>query len=270
MENMFKNKVIIITGSTQGIGLRTAEILSQRGALIVINSRSETKVEIAVSNLRETGAQVIGIAGDISSFDFCQILRDKTIERFGRIDYLINNAGLAAKGNLCDMVPETYQRIYDVNVLGSLYPTMAVLKDLKDAKGGVLFISSLAGIVGLPSYSAYSGTKSSIVSLAECFKNELLDDGVFVGLHYPGFTENDASKQIMSANGKSTTMTKREDVKVEPLNKTVGKIIQQIEMRKFRAFSSSKGRLTNLMYRISPSLALYVLKVNRRKIMKMQ
>jgi len=267
---MFKKKVVIITGSTQGIGLRTAEILANRGAYIVINSRSENKVKTTVSNLQKTGAQVIGFAGDISSFEFCQELRNKTIERFGKIDYLINNAGLAAKGSLSDMIPDVYRKVYDVNVLGSLYPTMAVLQDLKDSKGGVLFISSLAGIVGLPSYSAYSGTKSSIVSLAECFKNELLDDGVFVGLNYPGFTENDVNKQIINANGESKTMIKRDNVKVEPLDKTVGKIVRQIEMRKFRAFSSLKGKLTNTMYRISPSFALYVLQLNRRKIMEMQ
>lgn len=267
---MFKNKVIIITGSTQGIGLRTAKLLADRGAYIVINSRNEKKVETAVQSLQKSGAYVMGVTGDVSNYEFCKELRNQVIERFGRIDFLINNAGLAAKGSLTDMVPEVYQKIYDVNVLGSLYPTMAVLQDLKKSKGGILFISSLAGIVGLPSYSAYSGTKSSIVSLAECFKNELLDDGVFVGLHYPGFTENDASKQIMNANGESKTMTKRDDVKVEPLDKTVSKIIRQMEIRKFRAFSSTKGKLTNVMYRISPSFALYVLKLNRQKIMEMQ
>ena len=270
MENMFKNKVIIITGSTQGIGLRTAKLLADRGAIIIINSRSAEKVETAVTNLQQSGTQVMGVAGDISNFEFCQELRNKVIERFGKIDFLINNAGLAAKGSLSNMVPEAYRQLYDVNVLGSLYPTMAVLKDLKASKGGVLFISSLAGIVGLPSYSAYSGTKSSIVSLAECFKNELLDDGVFVGLHYPGFTENDANKQLINAKGESVTMIKRDDVKVEPLDKTVGEIIRQMELRKFRAFSSTKGQLTNVMYRISPSFALYVLKLNRRKIMEMQ
>lgn len=267
---MFENKVIIITGSTQGIGFRTAEILADRGARIVINSRNEIKVKEAVEKLEIRGAQVLGISGDVSNIEFCKELRDKTIERFGKIDFLINNAGLAAKGKLSDMIPDVYKKVYEVNVLGSLYPTMAVLQDLKSSKGGVLFISSLAGIVGLPSYSAYSGTKSSIVSLAECFKIELLDEDVFVGLHYPGFTENDKNKQIIKANGESITMVKRDNVKVEPLDKTVGKIIRQLEKQKFRAFSSRKGNITNLLYRISPAFALYILKLNRKKIMEMQ
>lgn len=267
---MFKDKVVVITGSTQGIGFRTAELLAQRGAHVVINSRNEEKVNEAVSRLQEKGMSVLGVAGDVSNIEFCNTLRNNTVDTFGRIDYLINNAGLAAKGRLTDTQAEVYQQLYNVNVLGSLNPTISMLNDIKESRGGILFIASLAGIVGLPSYSAYSGTKGSIVKLAESFKNELLDDGVFVGLNYPGFTENDPNKTTIKGNGESVVMTKRTDVKVEPLDKTVGRIISQIEGRKFRAFSSSKGWWVHFMYRMSPSLALFILKKNRHKIMDME
>lgn len=266
----FKDKVVIVTGSTQGIGRRTAEKLCEKGAKVVINSRSQEKVEQTINELSSNGYHVVGLAGNIADYAFCEQLAQKAIDSFGRIDVLINNAGLASKGSISHIRPEVYKMLYDVNVLGSLYPTMAVLNELKKNKGGVLFISSLAGIVGLPSYSAYSGTKRSIISLAESFKNELYDDGVYVGVNYPGFTENDEKKETITADGTPEVMKKRNDVKVEPLDKTVDKIISQIEKQKFRSFSSYKGRFVLTMYRLFPSISLIILKKNRRKIMDMQ
>lgn len=267
---MFKDKVIIITGSTQGIGLRTAEILASKGAKIVVNSRSDDKVEEAVKNFQNKSIEVFGLAGDVSNFEFCQDLATKTLEKFGRIDYLINNAGLASSGKLQDMQAHVYKTIFDVNVLGSLYPTMAVLEEIKKNKGGILFISSIAGILGLPGYSAYAGSKRAIVSLAESFRNELVDDGVYVGINYPGFTENDSKKQMLHADGKSITIEKRDNVKVEPLDKTVNNIIRQIEAKKFRSYSNLNGRMVQIMYRFFPKLSLYIIKLNRQKIMGMK
>lgn len=267
---MFKDKVIIVTGSVQGIGKRTAELLAERGAKVVINSRTAAKVEATVAEFTSKGHDVLGITGDVSDFDFCLEMKNQAIAKFGRVDYLINNAGLAAKGKISDTQANVYEKMYAVNVLGSLFPTMAFLPEIKKTKGGILFISSMAGIIGLPSYSAYSGTKRSIVSLAESFKNELVDDEVYIGINYPGFTENDAKKEILSPSGEANVMVKRDDVKVEPLDKTVNKIIRQIEKRKFRSYSSYKGRALQTMYRLFPTLSLTVLKKNRRKIMDMQ
>jgi NAD(P)-dependent dehydrogenase (short-subunit alcohol dehydrogenase family) len=267
---MFRDKVIVITGSSQGIGFRTAELLAQQGANVIINSRNEEKVVNATRRITDQGFKALGIAGDVSDFDFCQRLREQVFQAFGRIDMLINNAGVAAKGKLKDTRPEVYRSIFEINVLGSLFPTQAMIDDLRASKGSILFISSIAGILGLPSYSAYSGTKGAIIKLAESLKNELLDDGVFVGVNHPGFTENDPQKTTISGSGERVVMSKRTDVKVEPLDKTVGSIISQLKSRRFRVFSSLSGRMVFLIYRISPMLALFALKLNRRKIMEME
>ena len=267
---MFKDRVIVITGSVQGIGKRTAELLAEREAHVVVNSRTTEKVNATVAEFEAKGYSVLGVTGDVSNFDFCIEMHDLVMAKFGRVDYLINNAGLAAKGTISETQANVYQKMYAVNVLGSLFPTMAFLPEIKKTKGGVLFISSMAGIIGLPSYSAYSGTKRSIVSLAESLKNELVDDEVYIGVNYPGFTENDAKKEILSPSGEANVMIKREGVKVEPLDKTVNKIIRQIEKHKFRSYSSYKGRALQTMYRLFPTLSLFALKKNRRKIMDMQ
>ncbi len=266
---MFKGKVIVITGSTQGIGKRTAELLAREGAKIVINSRRESKVEETVQEFTKMGYNVIGVAGDVSDFSFCEKMAVETMRNYGKIDFLINNAGLAAKGKLEETTPEVFEKLVSVNILGSIYPTLALLPHLKETKGGILFISSLAGIVGLPSYLSYSYTKRSIISIAESLKNELYDSGVYIGVNFPGFTENDSEKQNILPSGESVVMKKRLDVKVESLDNTVGKIIRQIERRKFRCFSSFKGKMVYVIYRLFPSLAIAVVKQNRKKIMEM-
>jgi short-subunit dehydrogenase len=264
-----KGKVIVITGSTQGIGLRTAEKLLAKGASVVINSRNEKKVRDVTRTLEKEGYNVLGVPGDISDMNFCRELCVEAVNKFGKIDYLINNAGISAKGTIHSTHPEVYESVYRINVLGSLYPTISLLPEIKKTKGGVIFISSLAGVIGLPSYSAYSGSKRSIVSLAESFKNELIDDGVFIGVNYPGFTENDKNKTTLNTEGNPEVIKKRTDVKVESLDHTVDRLIYQLEQRKFRTFSSFKGKVIQGMYRFFPRLSLYALKRNRRKIIEM-
>jgi short-subunit dehydrogenase len=270
VEINFKGKVVVVTGSTRGIGFRTAELLASRGASVVINSRKKKNVEKSTSRLRRKGLSVLGVPGDVSDYRFCEQLRKAVIDRFGRIDFLINNAALSSKGLLSETRPEVFRMIYDVNVFGSLYPSLCMMDDIRNAKGGVLFISSLAGITGLPSYSIYSSTKSSIIKLAESLRLELADDEVFVGVNYPGFTENDPSKTTIGFSGEEKLLTKRTDVKVEPLDKTVGAIIRQIEKRKFRSFSSLRGWIFYHLYNLFPELVYLVLKLNRRKIMAME
>ena len=125
---MFREKVVVITGSTQGIGKRTAELLAIKGARIVINSRNQEKVTTVVEEFRSKGYNVIGIACDVSDYDFCLKMKDDIIGHLGRIDYLINNAALASKGALIDSEHFVFEQVYRVNVLGSLYPSKAFLE----------------------------------------------------------------------------------------------------------------------------------------------
>jgi len=267
---MFQNKVIIITGSTQGIGLTTAEILARRGAHLVINSRSLQKVESATSHLKKFTPHVIGLAGDVSNYTFCTQLYEHAMANYGRIDILINNAGVASSGQLKDIVPTAFEKVVNINLMGSIYPTLACMAEIRKQKGAILFIASVAGIVGLPSYSAYAATKRAIVSLAESLRIELTDDGVFVGVNYPGFTENDENKTMITAKGDEVVLEKRKGVNPISREKTAGKIVEQLQKRKFRMYSSTSAIAIQWMYRIFPQLSLVILRMNRNKISSMQ
>lgn len=266
----FKNKIYIVTGSTQGIGKSLADRLCFLGAKVVINSRRTEKVELTVQEFESRGYDVLGVPGDITDFEVCTSMREAVIAKYGKIDFLINNAGITSRAPMDATIPEVYKTLFDTNVLGSLYPTIAVIDELKKTKGGLLFITSLAGIVGLPNCSAYSSTKRAIVSLAESFKIELHDHEVYVGLNYPGYTENDSAKQTLNGDGTIETLKKREGFTVEPVEKVINSIIMQIKKRRFRSFSSFNGRLVLTMYRIFPSMSIFLVRRDKKKYMDMQ
>jgi NAD(P)-dependent dehydrogenase (short-subunit alcohol dehydrogenase family) len=264
---MWKDKVVIITGSTQGIGFKTAEILLAKGARVVLNSRRPEKLIEALRDLSQYNTNVVGLAGDVSDYEFCLALKEFTLQHYHKIDVLINNAGLASSGQLGDSTPEGIRKVLDVNVLGSVLPTMACLEELRKSKGSVLFISSVAGVLGLPGHSAYSASKRAMVSYAESLKNELFDFNVFVGVNYPGFTENDPNKIIVKGDGSEHVLDKRTDVKLQSTTSTAMNLIRQLEKQKFRSYSSASAYFIQLIYRFFPALSLGILRFKRKRIM---
>lgn len=265
---MFEDKVAIITGSTQGIGKRLALKLAEQGAIVVINSRSAEKVEKTVAEFTAKGYPVLGINGDVSDYAFCEDLRNQVITIYGRIDFLINNAAIAVEGSISESSAKAIEQATRSNVHGSIYPTMAVIDDLKATKGSVLFMSSIAGIVGLPGFAMYSCTKKAIFAIAESMKNELVDHGIFVGVCLPDFTENEDSKEIMISNGEIQSIPKRNGIKTVSLDQTASCIINQLRTKRFLYFTSWRGRFMYYFYRFSPGLFLFALKLNRKRFMK--
>tara|TARA_Y200000002_G_C22684847_1_gene665557 strand:- start:1973 stop:2803 length:831 start_codon:yes stop_codon:yes gene_type:complete len=267
---MFKNKVIIITGSTQGIGFKTAEMLLKRGARLVINSRSSEKVTNALNYLEKFNPNVIGLAGDVSKYEFCVALKEFALKNFGRIDILINNAGVASSGLLKESAPNALEKVVNINLLGSIYPTLACVNNICKHRGSILFISSVAGIIGLPNYSQYSATKRAVISLAESLKSELIDYGVFVGINYPGFTENEDHKTIINSEGVEVLLSKRPGINALTREQTAKKIIEQLQKKKFRMYPTISAKIIQIMYNLSPSLTLNIVIYFRKKIISMQ
>ena len=267
---MFKNKVIVITGSTQGIGFKTAEMLLNRGAKVVINSRSSEKVTNALNYFEKFSPNVIGLAGDVSNYQFCIALREFALRKFGQIDILINNAGVASSGLLKESLPNALEKVININLLGSIYPTLACVNDICKHRGSILFISSVAGIIGLPNYSQYSATKRAVISLAESLKSELFDYGVFVGINYPGFTENEEHKTIINSEGVEVLLSKRTGINALTREQTAGKIIEQLQKKKFRMYSSISAKIIQILYNLLPNLALRIVIYLRKKIISMQ
>ena len=237
-----KSKVVVVTGSSQGIGKAIAVRFLQDGYRVVINARKGVKLGKTAKELSRLGT-VFAVQADISSFADCQRLVESSVARFGRLDVLVNNAGISMEGELHGMNPRVFQDVVAVNLLGSANMTNAALREIKRTQGQVLFVSSMAGLLGLPGYSAYSASKMALSALAQSLRGELHGEGVYVGLAMLGFTQNDVDKKIIKANGDKVRQPARNFIKPAPVDWVADRIFNVIQRRQAQAFIGPPGRI---------------------------
>ncbi|NQU52340.1 MAG: SDR family oxidoreductase [Bacteroidetes bacterium] len=256
---MWKDKVVIITGSSLGIGKKLAIEIGNKGGKIVLNARNKERLKAFENELKSCGIRAISYSGDISKNEDCVALFNYTISKFNRVDILINNAGIASVGNIEEVKPDVFQKVIDVNLMGSVFMTKAVLPEIKQNRGSIMFIGSIAGIHGLPAYSSYSCSKMALTAFAESLKIELNNTGVHVGLAYLGFTENDPKKTFLDQNGKLVPQPARNKIKQVPVGRVAFRIMKMIEKRKFKSTFTLLGKLNNFLNRINPYLVHQIL-----------
>ncbi len=266
MDSFLKDKVVLISGSRMGIGKALAFQMAHQGAKIVINARTEEALCQTENELKTLGFEVLAVAGDVSDLADCEAMIQKTIATFGRLDILVNNAGLSAKGSLSEASPTVFAKLIEVNLMGSYYLSYCALPHLLQTKGSVLFVSSVAGIHGLPYHGSYSASKMALTALAETLKIELQGTGVFVGIAYVGFTENDQQKTTFNPQGELEVLPKRTNVKLTPTAQTADKLIRQIIHREFRVYHSLMGKVSMALYRLSPNLVVWMLTKLKHKM----
>jgi NAD(P)-dependent dehydrogenase (short-subunit alcohol dehydrogenase family) len=262
----FNEKVVLVTGSSMGIGKALARELLGRGAKVMLNGRNPEKLARTASELASLG-EVGQVQGDVSDYGQAEAMVAATLDQFGRLDYLINNAGVATRGSVASMTPEVMQQVIQVNVLGSIFPTKAALAALQASRGGVLFISSIASFHGLPFNSVYCASKQALRPFSESLRLEMRESGVFVGLAYVGFTENDPDKVIMDADGRRIYLENRPGIRKQS-SETVARILcdQLIRRRPLRTLSLA-GKALALAQRLFPGL---IDRVFRRQIARIQ
>lgn len=184
------SKTAIVTGASSGIGVATAHQLSQAGYNVILAARRKDRLEAIA---KELGSTSHAIPTDITNPKACADLVEKTIERFGRLDVLVNNAGIGLYDPIPDADPEDWRKMFDVNVLGVLYVTQAAVRHMLERRSGhLIFVSSVAGRRVPHSYGAvYSATKYAITAIAEGLRGDLNGQGVRVTTVEPGLTRTE-------------------------------------------------------------------------------
>lgn len=263
--NKFKGKVAIITGSSRGIGKAIARALAKEGAHIVLNGRDPGRLAAAKNELLTICNHVMGVCCDVSTSEGGQRLVDETFSRFKKIDILICNTGVSMRGNFAKLQPGVFQAMFLSNVMSAVCPGIPALPHLRMTQGSLVFISSLAGIRGLPGLSAYCASKMSLRAIAESIRIEEVRHRIHVGLVNVGYTEIEEGKETLNADGSLALLKSREGRGVQSVGSVADAVLKNLSKRKFITVLSPIGKVQSLMQRLAPWLVERIILNNLHK-----
>jgi 3-oxoacyl-[acyl-carrier protein] reductase len=192
-------RVVIVTGGSRGIGLASARLLAEDGASVVVSGRDAGRLEAATRELETVGAEVLGIVADAVKREDADRLVEATRERFGRIDVLVNNAGMTRDQLLVRMRDDDWDQVLDTNLRGVFLMTRAVSKVMMRQRGGrIINISSTAGAMGNPGQVNYSAAKAGVIGLTMAAARELAHWKILVNAVAPGLIDTDMTAGLAS------------------------------------------------------------------------
>lgn len=248
----FNNKVVVVTGGSDGIGKALVEMLLAQGAKVATCGRNYEKLY----ELQKIFAgQPLHIeALDISREDDCNHFINHVINTFGTIDILINNAGISMRALFKEVELQTLRNLMDVNFWGTVYCTKFALPEITKNKGTIVGISSVAGFRGLPGRTGYSASKFALNGFLEALRTELMDDDVNIMWVSPGFTSSNIRNSALDKNAKPQKENPMDEEKMMSAKECAEYILKAIEQRKRTKVITVLGMRTKLLNKFFPSL----------------
>jgi short-subunit dehydrogenase len=247
-----KDKVVIITGASSGIGRALAFEMGNRGAVVVIAARSVDKLAEIEAQLKSSGVKVLAVKTDVSIEADCRNLIDSTVNNFGRIDILINNAGISMRALFEKTDLAVIRRLMDVNFWGTVYCTKYALPWLLKTKGSLVGVSSIAGYKGLPGRTGYSASKYAIQGFLETVRIENMKKGLHVLIACPGFTSSNIRNSALAADGSIQGESPRNEDSMMKPEKVAVKIADAIKRKNKILVMTIVGKLTVAIDKIFP------------------
>jgi len=248
-----KDKVVVITGASSGIGKAVAFECASRGAKLSLAARRIDRLYQLEKELE--GTEILSVQADVSIEHECKNLIEKTIERYGRIDVLINNAGISMRALFAELDLSVMKRLMDVNFWGTVYCTKYAMPYLLESKGSVVGVISIAGYIGLPGRTGYSASKYAIRGFLDALRTENLKTGLHVLVAAPGFTASEVRQVALTATGSQQGETPRDESKMMSAEECARLIVNATEKRKRELIMTFKeGKLTVFLGKFLPSL----------------
>lgn len=249
-----RDKVVIITGGSSGIGKALAEIFGKNGSKILITGRNLTDLNQAVADLKNLGIQVHGFQADVSVQSDNQKMAEEAIRVFGKIDVLINNAGITMRALFQEVDLAVIKKVMDINFYGVLFATQACLPEITKNKGSVVGISSIAGFRGLPGRTGYSASKFALNGFLEVLRTEMLKKDVHVLTACPGFTASNIRKRALSKDGTSQGESPRDENTMMSAEEVAKRIYKATVKRKKILILTTQGKLTVFLNKFFPGI----------------
>jgi len=253
MAGYFTNKVVVVTGGTDGIGRALVDLFLAKGARVATCGRHHDKLYRLQSEYPSFPLHTI--VADVSNENDCRHFIESTLKTFGGIDILINNAGISMRALLKDTSIDVIRKVMDINFFGTVYCTKYALDSLIKRKGTIVGVSSIAGYRGLPGRSGYSASKFALQGWLEAIRTELMDDGVHVMWVCPGFTASNIRNAALDKQGAAQGETPLDESKLMTAEECARHISGAIEHKKRTLVLTFTGKRTVFMNRFFPGLA---------------
>ncbi len=249
----FTNKVVVITGGTDGIGRALVELFLQQGSKVATCGRSHDKLY----QLQKVhpNSELLAVWCDVGKETECKSFIESVVQTFGTIDILVNNAGISMRALFSELELDTLKQLMDVNFWGSVYCTKFALSEIMKNKGSIVGISSVAGFRGLPGRSGYSASKFALTGFLEALRTEVMEAGVNVMWVHPGFTSSNIRNVALNKEAMPQGESPMDESKMMTPDQCAVHIIKAIENRERTLVLTSIAKRTLFMSRFFPAIA---------------
>src|SRR6201996_2937259 len=248
------DKIVIITGASSGIGKSLAEEFARRGCNLVLGARQYvTLCKIAQSLQQQYNIKAVAVGCDVTKEEDCEQLVKQAVLTFGRIDILINNAGISMRALFKDADIKVLKSLMDVNFWGTVYCTKYALPEILKIKGSIVGVSSIAGYKGLPGRTGYSASKFAMNGFLDALRVENLKTGVHVMTACPGFTASNIRNTALDKRGKSQKESSLEEDKMMTAEEVAKLIVDGVENRSRTLIMTGQGKLLVQLSKFFPA-----------------
>jgi dehydrogenase/reductase SDR family protein 7B len=247
-----KDKVVIVTGATSGIGEACAMAFGKEGAKVVITGRKQVKIDNSLHRLQQEGIEAMGVLADAASETDNEKIALETIEKYGKIDILINNAGISMRALFEDLDLDVFKKVMDTNFYGAVYATKYCLPEILKNTGSIVAVSSINGYRGTPARTAYTASKYAMNGFFEALRTEVMKRGVHVLVASPGFTASNIRNNALTADGQSQGESPREEDKMMSAEEVAAEILKATIKRKRDLVLTKQGKLAVFLNKWMP------------------
>ena len=258
IKEYFKDKVMVITGASSGIGLASARLFASYGARLALAARSIDKLKTLASEISSDPSKVLCIKTDVSIEEDCKNLIESTVKHFGRIDFLINNAGISMRASFIKVDLNVIRRLMDVNFWGTVCCTKYALPYLLESKGSVTGVISVAGYAGLPGRTGYATSKFAIRGFLETLRMEHQGDGLHVLVFAPGYTSSNVRNAALLADGSPQGTTPKDESNLMSAEEVAQKLAWGLYRKKREMILTALGYCDVWFYKRFPRLMDWV------------
>lgn len=248
----FKDKVVIITGATSGIGEACAAAFGKEGAKVVITGRNQLKLDNTLVNLQKDGIECIGMLADAGVEEDNKKVAEETVKKWGRIDVLVNNAGISMRALFEDLDMDVFRKVMDTNFWGTVYATKYCLPEILKSKGSIIGVSSINGFRGTPARTAYTASKFAMNGFYESLRTEVMKREVHVLVVCPGFTASNIRNIALTADGSSQGESPRKEDKMMSAEEVALEILKATKKKKRDLVLTRQGKLAAFLNKWMP------------------